>query len=72
VLIATWIVAGSFVPASAQKVLNKEPPRGALKQGQVVLVDDGSCPAGRIKEISGGKGEGKGSVKRVKRCIPRR
>ena len=27
---------------------------GALKPGQRALVDDGSCPAGQIKEVIGG------------------
>jgi hypothetical protein len=38
----------------AQAQLKAEPPRGQLKHGQRVLVDDGSCPAGQIKEVIGG------------------
>ncbi len=72
VLLAALIAAASIGSASAQTVLKKEPPRGGLKLGQVVLVDDGSCPAGQIKEVRGGKGAGQGSVKRVRRCVARK
>jgi hypothetical protein len=30
-------------------ILKQEPPPGALKAGEVVLVDDGTCLAGQIK-----------------------
>ena len=51
--------------------LKKEPPRGvgALRYGERVLVDDGSCPRGQIKQITGGsKGRG---ISRSQRCISR-
>jgi hypothetical protein len=35
-------------------MLKAEPPEGALRKGQHVLVDDGSCPVGQIKEVNGG------------------
>ena len=35
-------------------VLKSEPGEGQLRSGQRVLVDDGSCPAGQIKEVVGG------------------
>jgi hypothetical protein len=35
-------------------VLKSEPGEGQLRPGQRVLVDDGSCPAGQIKEVIGG------------------
>lgn len=57
--------------AFAQTVLKTEPASGALKRGQVALVDDGSCPKGQIKEVTGGKGEGAGSIRRSRRCIPK-
>jgi hypothetical protein len=41
-----------------------------LRLGQRVLVDDGSCPAGQIKEISGAKMTA-GGVLRARKCIPR-
>ena len=41
-----------------------------LRLGQRVLVDDGSCPAGQIKEVSGAKMTPAGVV-RARKCIPR-
>ena len=41
-----------------------------LQLGQRVKVDDGSCPAGQIKEISGAKMSPAGIV-RAQKCIPR-
>ena len=41
-----------------------------LRLGQRVLVDDGSCPAGQIKEVSGAKMTQTG-VARTHKCIPR-
>ena len=41
-----------------------------LRLGQRVLVDDGSCGAGQIKEVSGSKMTATGVVP-SKRCIPR-
>jgi hypothetical protein len=41
-----------------------------LRLGQRVKVDDGSCPAGQIKEISGAKMAATGIV-RAQKCIPR-
>ena len=61
-------------PAVAQ-VLKTEPRMGALREGQVVLVDDGTCPAGQIKQVIGGNHVEVGGFKQVKRqrrCIPRR
>jgi hypothetical protein len=41
-----------------------------LRLGQRILVDDGSCPAGQIKEISGAKMTESG-ILRAQKCIPR-
>jgi hypothetical protein len=41
-----------------------------LRLGQRILVDDGSCPAGQILEVSGSTLTATG-VTRVKKCIPR-
>jgi len=41
-----------------------------LRLGQRVLVDDGSCPAGQIKEVSGAKMTDAG-VARTRKCISR-
>ena len=41
-----------------------------LRLGQHILVDDGSCPAGQIKEVSGARMTATG-ILRVQKCIPR-
>jgi 4-hydroxybenzoate polyprenyltransferase len=41
-----------------------------LRLGQRVFVDDGTCGAGQIKEVSGAKMTA-GGVVASKRCIPR-
>jgi hypothetical protein len=40
--------------ADDRPVLKKEPAAGRLHLGQKVLVDDKTCPAGQIKELTGG------------------
>jgi hypothetical protein len=41
-----------------------------LRLGQRILVDDGSCPAGQIKQVSGAQMRAQGVV-RVSKCIAR-
>ena len=41
-------------PVATAEILKKEPKMGALREGQTVLVDDGSCPKGQIKRVVGG------------------
>jgi hypothetical protein len=41
-----------------------------LRLGQRVLVDDGTCPAGQIKEVLGSQMTADGVV-RTRKCIPR-
>lgn len=41
-----------------------------LKLGQRVQVDDGTCPAGQVKEVRGTKMTDKG-VARTSACVPR-
>ena len=55
--------------ANAQQV-SREQDIVDLRLGQRVMVDDGSCPAGQIKEISGSTMTANGVV-RVRKCIPR-
>ena len=42
-----------------------------LRLGQRVLVDDGTCPTGQIKEVTGAKLSSTGIVRRIS-CIPRK
>ena len=57
------------VHAMAQQV-GREQEIVDLKLGQRVLVDDGTCPTGQIKEVSGAKMTSNG-IMRARRCIPR-
>jgi hypothetical protein len=41
-----------------------------LRLGQRVMVDDGSCPQGQIKEVHGAKMTGSG-VEMARKCVPR-
>jgi preprotein translocase subunit YajC len=75
---ATMILAALTLlmlrPAAAQ-YLTHEPPMGALQEGERVLVDDGSCGPGKIKEVIGGNhvlAGGHKHVVRRRRCIPKR
>ena len=56
-------------PARAQQV-SREQDIGDLRLGQRIKVDDGTCPAGQVKEISGTKMTSTGIV-RAQKCIPR-
>ena len=71
-LMALAILA--VTPCGAQ-VLTREPPLGQLKEGERVLVDDGTCPRGQIKEVIGGNHVivgGSKRIERTRRCISRR
>ena len=50
--------------------MSREQDIADLRLGQRILVDNGSCPAGQIKEVSGAKMTAAG-ILRVKKCIPR-
>jgi hypothetical protein len=56
-------------PAAAEQVA-REQDIVDLRLGQRVMVDDGSCPAGQIKEVTGVKLTTSG-VARARRCVPR-
>jgi hypothetical protein len=68
-------LAVSFASSSFATTVKQEPPMGAMREGQVLLVDDGSCPAGQIKRVVGGNHTKVGGTKQVIRtssCVPRR
>lgn len=64
---AVLLVLGG--PAAAQQ-FGREQDIVDLRLGQRVMVDDGSCPAGQIKEVSGATMAPTGVV-RVRKCVPR-
>jgi hypothetical protein len=57
------------MPAFAEQV-SRERDIIELRLGQRILVDDGSCPAGQIKEVAGSQLTANGVV-RTRKCIPR-
>jgi hypothetical protein len=68
------VLAGANAGSASGEILKREPPMGALKENEKVLVDDGSCPRGQIKEVVGGnhvKAGGYKHVERQRRCVPR-
>jgi hypothetical protein len=68
-IIASALLAALAAPASAQTV-GREQDIVGLRLGQRVLVDDGTCPAGQVKEVSGAKMTPSG-VTPARKCIPR-
>ena len=66
------IVVGllSTIAAQAgQPMLKEVPKEGEIPYGKVVLVDDGSCPRGEVKELTGGNRAK--SIPRKTRCVKR-
>ena len=58
---ATW---------AQQSIVSREQDIVDLRLGQRVMVDDGSCPAGQIKEVQGAQMTSSG-VTRTRKCVPR-
>lgn len=50
-----------------QEVLTHAPPPGSLATGRTALVDDGSCPPGEVRELTGSTP----GFERQSRCVPR-
>jgi hypothetical protein len=61
-----WLVA----TAAIAQTFSREQDIPDLRLGQRVLVDDGSCPAGQIKEVLGSQMTTSG-VLRTRKCIQR-
>ncbi len=69
VIIAALSLAALARPSHAQYV-GREQNIVGLRLGQRVLVDDGTCPAGQVKEVSGAKMTSGGIVV-ARKCVPR-
>jgi hypothetical protein len=68
-LLGGFALSALASPALAEQV-SREQEIVNLRLGQRIMVDDGSCPAGQIKEVSGAQMTAAGIV-RVRKCIPR-
>ena len=53
-------------------IVGRESDITDLRLGQKVYVDDGACPAGQIKEVSGLRLGASGTVESVKKCVDRK
>ena len=69
IILSALLLIGLAASALAQQV-GREQDIPDLRLGQRVMVDDGSCPAGQIKEVTGVKLTTTG-VARARKCVPR-
>jgi uncharacterized protein DUF6719 len=73
-LFSTLLVAGlassALVRVAIAEQVGREQDINNLRLGQRIRVDDGSCPAGQVKEVSGAKMVS-GQIARVRKCVPR-
>lgn len=76
--IATFVFAATMAVAGScnAETLKKEPGPGQLPAGSVVLVDDGTCGKGKIKQVTAGSNMSGGQMiaggsPRVRKCIPK-
>jgi hypothetical protein len=67
-LVFAALVAAS--PAAAD-IVGREADIVDLRLGQRIYVDDGSCPAGQIKEVTGTRLTASG-IARTAKCVERR
>ena len=68
-------IALVIIGNTAHAQLTQEPARGQLGPGEVVLVDDGTCGKGKIKQVTGGSdrvgGQKVAGSPRIRKCIAR-
>jgi hypothetical protein len=69
VIFPALLLFGLAGPAAAEQVA-REQDIVDLRLGQRIMVDDGSCPAGQIKEVTGVKLTTTG-IARARKCVPR-
>jgi len=69
-LLGTALALAVSAPALAEiEILKEVPQSGTLRYREVVYVDDGTCPKGEVKEITGGNRDK--SIPRKVRCVKR-
>jgi len=64
------LIAIALAPQACAAMVGREQDIADLRLGQRVLVDDGTCPAGQVKEVRGAKMTETG-VARTRTCVPR-
>jgi hypothetical protein len=65
-----FVLSVALAAPSAAQYVGREQDVTGLRLGQRVLVDDGTCPAGEVKEVSGAKMTSTG-VMPARKCVPR-
>ena len=72
VVCAAVVLMAAAMPAVAATVVAREPL--VLRIGERVLVDDGSCPTGQIREVVGVSAQGATPTRvgRQSHCVPRK
>ncbi|MGJ7615343.1 MULTISPECIES: DUF6719 family protein [unclassified Variovorax] len=53
-LVCVFAADPAWAASGAIEFLKEMPEKGSVRQGAVVYVDDGRCPAGEVKKITGG------------------
>jgi hypothetical protein len=69
IMFSALLLLGLAAAAAAEQV-GREQDIIDLRLGQRVMVDDGSCPAGQIKEVTGVTLTTSG-IARARKCVPR-
>ena len=64
------LVLLALADGARAEIVSREQDIVDLRLGQRVMVDDGSCPAGQIKEVQGSQMTASG-VLRTRKCVPR-
>jgi len=64
------LVLLALADGARAEIVSREQDIVDLRLGQRVMVDDGSCPAGQIKEVQGSQMTTSGVV-RTRKCVPR-
>lgn len=66
----SFLISIAFATTARAGTVGREQDIVDLKLGQRVQVDDGTCPAGQVKEVRGAKMTDRG-VARTSACVPR-
>ena len=69
-LYLSGLISIALVGSAQAQTVGREQDIGDLRLGQRVFVDDGTCPAGQLKQVRGSKMTGNG-VTRTAACVPR-
>jgi hypothetical protein len=69
--LATLTLLLALSSSVAEVVVKQEPFEGQMVPGGIVLVDDGTCGKGKIKEVTGGEIGAMNPRPRTRRCVPR-